>query len=183
MIRKTTKEILADSFIELTASKPINKITITNITDNCGMTQPTFYRHFKDKYDLIAFIYVSDIRQLTDKIGVNGYEWRDALAESLEYFVEKRDFALNALKHTGGRDAFLLQMETTNIEMMSAVVRKKLMTEKIPEDISVMIQFYCCGYTHFICNWLLTNMQIPQNRAVDYMEKCLPSLLRPYLYP
>jgi AcrR family transcriptional regulator len=50
--RKTTKEILAESFLELAETKRIDKITITEITDNCGMSQPTFYNHFKDKYDL-----------------------------------------------------------------------------------------------------------------------------------
>ena len=46
MKRMTTKELLAESFKELTTAKAINKITIANITDNCGMAQTTFYRHF-----------------------------------------------------------------------------------------------------------------------------------------
>jgi tRNA1Val (adenine37-N6)-methyltransferase len=54
MKRKTTKEILADSFLELAAEKRIDKITIAEITSNCSMSQPTFYNHFKDKYDLIV---------------------------------------------------------------------------------------------------------------------------------
>ena len=52
MNRKTTEELLADSFLELAQTKRIDKITITEITNNCGMSQPTFYNHFKDKYDL-----------------------------------------------------------------------------------------------------------------------------------
>ena len=47
MKRKTAKEILAESFQELAAGK--------NITDNCGNSPATFYRQFKDKYDLIAW--------------------------------------------------------------------------------------------------------------------------------
>ncbi|MBO5556232.1 MAG: TetR family transcriptional regulator, partial [Oscillospiraceae bacterium] len=72
MIRKTTKELLAESFRELAEQKPINKITIANITDNCGMTQPTFYRYYKDKYDLIAWIYVTDSEKIMGQIGSNG---------------------------------------------------------------------------------------------------------------
>ena len=55
MKRKTTKEILSESFQELAAEMRIDKITITEITSNCGMSQPTFYNHFKDKYDLIVW--------------------------------------------------------------------------------------------------------------------------------
>ena len=48
MLRKTTKEILAESFMELTATKPISKISIVDIVENCAMTKPTFYRYFKE---------------------------------------------------------------------------------------------------------------------------------------
>ena len=34
--------------------KSIDKITVKDITENCGYSSATFYRHFKDKYDLIA---------------------------------------------------------------------------------------------------------------------------------
>ena len=54
MRRKTSKEILAESFRELADIKPIDKITIKDIVGNCGYSPATFYRQFKDKYDLIA---------------------------------------------------------------------------------------------------------------------------------
>ena len=36
MKRKTVKEILAESFREVAETKPIDKITIRDIVDNCG---------------------------------------------------------------------------------------------------------------------------------------------------
>ncbi len=48
MKRKTTKEILAESFRELAENHPVNKITIQEIVDNCGFSPATFYRHFRD---------------------------------------------------------------------------------------------------------------------------------------
>lgn len=53
MKRKTTKEILAESFKELAAVRKIDRITVREITDSCQYSPATFYRHFKDKYDLI----------------------------------------------------------------------------------------------------------------------------------
>ena len=71
--RKTTKEILAESFQELAANKRIDKITITEITSNCGMSQPTFYNHFKDKYDLIVWIYIHESGEIMSKIGLQNW--------------------------------------------------------------------------------------------------------------
>jgi len=143
MVRKTTKELLAESFKELAEQKPINKITIANIADNCGVTQPTFYRYYKDKYDLIAWIYVTDSEKIMGQIGSNGYIWKDTLLDAARYFSENRAFALNALRHTSGRDAFLNLLETVNTELLSAEVRKVLMTEKLPDDILTMIRCRC----------------------------------------
>ena len=46
MKRKRTKELLADSLRELAKGKNVDKITIKEITDNCGYAPATFYRHF-----------------------------------------------------------------------------------------------------------------------------------------
>ena len=65
MKRKTTKEILAESFRELAENRPVNKITIQEIVDNCDFSPETFYRHFRDKYDLIALLTGSGQRRMS----------------------------------------------------------------------------------------------------------------------
>lgn len=44
----------------ISRKKPIDKITITDITVNCDMTRQVFYRYFVDKYDLINWMYEED---------------------------------------------------------------------------------------------------------------------------
>lgn len=53
--------VLAESLIELSAKKPIDKITIKEITDKAGVIRPTFYNHFQDKYELIEWIIKSEL--------------------------------------------------------------------------------------------------------------------------
>ena len=57
MKRKTAKELLAESFRELAQDRDIDKITVQDIAKNCGYSIATFYRQFRDKYDLIAWDY------------------------------------------------------------------------------------------------------------------------------
>ena len=47
--RKTTKEILGESIHELAAKKPVDKITVREIVENCGLSSASFYHHFHDK--------------------------------------------------------------------------------------------------------------------------------------
>ena len=107
MKRKTTEELLAESFLELAESKRIDKITITEITNNCGMSQPTFYNHFKDKYDLIVWIYTSRVSEVMGRIDNKSYLWKDTLLDGARYYAENSEFIKNALKHTSGQDSFI----------------------------------------------------------------------------
>ena len=183
MGRKTKKEILVKSFRELALQMPISKITITNITDNCGLSQPTFYHYFRDKYDLIAWAYVTDAEGIMGKIGTDGYAWRDTLYDGMRYFAERRSLVVNALKHTGGHDAFMRQMERINIDLLCKEIRKKTMTEKIPDDILDMVRLYCYGTVRMTCEWLADNTPTPPEKLAEIMERCLPAPLRAYLYP
>ena len=56
MPKKDIEGLLADSFKELALEKPIEKITIREITDRAGVIRVTFYNHFQDKYELIEWI-------------------------------------------------------------------------------------------------------------------------------
>ena len=56
-----TKKALAQSLKNLLLKKPLNKITINDITDDCGINRMTFYYHFKDIYDLLEWIYTNEV--------------------------------------------------------------------------------------------------------------------------
>ena len=74
MKRKTAKEILTSSFQELAAVKSIDKITVQEIVDNCGYSPATFYRNFKDKYDLIAWEHTGAVAEIVDRTDADNYE-------------------------------------------------------------------------------------------------------------
>ena len=48
-----TKRALEQSLKNLLREKPLSKITVTDITEDCGISRMTFYYHFKDIYDLV----------------------------------------------------------------------------------------------------------------------------------
>lgn len=45
-----TKKAIMHSFLHLTAKKPLEKITVRDIVDQCGINRNTFYYHFQDIY-------------------------------------------------------------------------------------------------------------------------------------
>ena len=49
----TTKRALEASLKKLLLQKPLDKITIQDLTTDCGISRMAFYYHFKDIYDLV----------------------------------------------------------------------------------------------------------------------------------
>ena len=89
MKRKTTKEILAESFRELAESKSVDKVTVQEIVDNCEYSTATFYRHFKDKYDLIAWDYARKTAEIMGRINGKDYSWAQTLRDGAEHYSEE----------------------------------------------------------------------------------------------
>ena len=67
LVAQTTKRALEASLKKLLVQKPLNKITINDITEDCGVNRMTFYYHFKDIYDLVDWIMVEDARQRSEE--------------------------------------------------------------------------------------------------------------------
>ncbi len=91
MKRQTTKELLADSFRKLAEKKPVNKITVGEITGGCGLSPATFYRHFRDKYYLIVWDYVRQTEPIMAKVGVGEYQWKETWSDGLRLFRDNRE--------------------------------------------------------------------------------------------
>ncbi|MBE6350716.1 MAG: TetR family transcriptional regulator, partial [Spirochaetaceae bacterium] len=55
-----TKQALANAFKELMFEKSFTRITINDICSKCSLNRKSFYYHFKDKYDLLNWIFYVD---------------------------------------------------------------------------------------------------------------------------
>ena len=59
-----TKRALAASLKELMAEQPFQKINVAQICERCNMNRKSFYYHFKDKYDLVNWIFDTEFIEL-----------------------------------------------------------------------------------------------------------------------
>ena len=59
---------LADAMKSCMKKAPVEKITVKEITEECGVTRQTFYRNFQDKYDLIIFVFKMSVKSGTSYI-------------------------------------------------------------------------------------------------------------------
>lgn len=70
-----TKRKIADCVKELVLSKEISKITIHDIMQKTNMSRQSFYYHFQDIYDVLDWIVIHDMIEVSDCEGLSGEEW------------------------------------------------------------------------------------------------------------
>ncbi|MBQ9206330.1 MAG: TetR family transcriptional regulator [Treponema sp.] len=179
--RLTTKELIAASFMELAAQKPIDKITVREVAANCAITTVTFYNHFRDKYDLIVWSYAQNTLKIMRKIGADGYRWQNALWDWARYFSEERGFLLNALRHTSGHDSFLTHMQKINIDLLTAEVKKRLGTKPLTPALEGAIRLYCYGLSCLCFDWLTAETPLPPDDFAKILFDSLPPPIAGYL--
>ena len=97
---QTTKRALEASFKKLLLEKPLNKITINDITEDCGVNRMTFYYHFKDIYDLVDWILAEDAAKAME--GRRGFgTWSEAYLDVLRQLQDNKTLVLNVYRSVG----------------------------------------------------------------------------------
>ncbi|MBQ8161522.1 MAG: TetR/AcrR family transcriptional regulator C-terminal domain-containing protein [Clostridia bacterium] len=181
MKRKSAREILAEAFREVAETKSIDKITVKDITTSCGYSQATFYRQFKDKYDLIAWDYAQSVSSIMDRIGPDGLTWNMLLVEFAEHYDRDRAYLANLLQHTGGQDSFIQYMSDINYRAMLSLIQNVSGMEELPENTVMYIRFYCLGSVCLTCEWILGKYRASPRELADVFLRTLPAPLQTYL--
>ena len=97
-----TKHALAEALKGLMAEMPFEKINVSQICERCGMNRKSFYYHFKDKYDLVNWIFDTEFISLIRDENLENvrtrYKERWAFIEkTCRYFYENHDFYRKAV--------------------------------------------------------------------------------------
>lgn len=178
--QKTTKEILAESIQELAAKKSVEKITIKEITQNCGMTSTTFYNHFSDKYELLAWIYDVSMEPFLGRLGTEA-SWRDCVWQSALVLTENQPFYRNALQNTAGQVSFRYATNNFAINLILERIRRNFRLAETPSEIRFYVVFYMRAISESINDWFLDGMKMPIDEFTDLLVQGMPAPLAPYL--
>ncbi len=182
MKRKTAKEILAESFREIAETKPIDKITGKDVTTNCGYSTATFYRQFRDKYDLIAWAYSRDLEKIMDRIAFDETSWMQTLLDAAAYYDAHREYLANLLLNTSGYDSFIRNMTEINTNSLTKKILLSAKTETLQEDVRMLIQVYCSGSVYLTCEWILGKYEADPKKLAEIYALSLPDPLKQYLH-
>ncbi len=181
MKRKTAKEILAESFREVAERKNIDKITVKDITENCGYSPATFYRQFRDKYDLIAWDYTRELKSILSKMDGSKAEWQNALSGAARFFHNRKNYLANLFLHTSGLESFMAYMQEVHFQRLKDIVEKASGSKAMDTLTEMYIRLYVLGAAQFTCEWILGKFEATVDELTMVFVQTFPAPLQKYL--
>lgn len=165
-----TKNWIADKMRELMKRKPIEKIRVTEICEAADIERPTFYYHFKDKYDLVVWMFYSDAYD-TDIISVeSAAKGMNKMKQNILFYKRAyEDVSQNALWH---------YMFEYFVRRYTELAKEKLKTDILNAQLSYSIRFYCMGAVGMTQEWVLNDNITSAETVVKMMFSSMPQNMR-----
>lgn len=170
---KITKNALSASLKKLLLQKPFDKITVTDITEDCGLNRMTFYYHFQDIYDLLEWTCQEEARKyLKNK---NTYEtWQEGHLNIFYGVLDNKEFVLNVY-HSVRRENIEQYLNRVVNDLLLEVVEERAANMTVREKDKIFIaEFYQYSFVGTMLEWIATGMK----EKPEYIVERTSTLIR-----
>ena len=157
-----------ESLKKLMLQKPLNKITINDLTTDCGISRMAFYYHFRDIYDLVEWACLEESTKALQ--GKKTYEtWQEGLLQIFEAVYENKPFIINAY-HAVSRERienYLFQL--THDLIMGVVLEQSKETALSDAQKNFIADFYKYSFVGIMLDWIRQGMKDDYTSICDNM--------------
>lgn len=161
-----TKYALENSLKNLLLQKPLDKITISDITDDCGISRMTFYYHFKDIYDLVEWSCFEGARKVLQENKT--YEtWQQGYLQIFEEVKKNKPFIMNVYKcvHREQVEKYLQPLVNN---LVLNVINEEAQNTNVTEDDKLFIsQIYSYILMGLMLDWIKDDMEPDPEEIID----------------
>lgn len=171
-VSNMTKYALEESLKKLMLQKPLDKITINDLTTDCGISRMTFYYHFKDIYDLTEWACLEDASRALEGKKTYG-DWQEGLTQIFEAVLENKPFIMNVY-HCVSREQIENYLYRLTFDLIEGVVEEKAAGQSICEDEKQFIaNFYKYGFVGIMLDWIKQGMRTDYHEIVEQIAVTL----------
>lgn len=164
-----TKRALEASLKNLLLQKPLNKITVGDIANDCGINRMTFYYHFKDIYDLIEWSCVEDATKALE--GKKTYDtWQEGFLNIFNVVLDNKPFIMNVYRSVSREQIEMYLYKLTYNLLIDVVNEKSVGMAVSDEDKKFIADFYKYAFVGIMLNWIRNDMKEEPKQIVDHIS-------------
>ena len=163
----TTKKELAKAIKKLAKEKPIDKISIGEICSECNLNRKSFYYHFKDKFDLINWIFDTEFLSTAAR-KVPTHKWQ-GIEELCSYLYENKCFYKKAIR-LNDANSFGNHLKRILEPLIKMRLQEISKTDAISKS---QLEFYTDAFIFTIARWLLSSECLPPDEFMAELKSCI----------
>ena len=171
---QVTKRALEASLKNLLLQKPLSKITISDITEDCGINRMTFYYHFKDIYDLVEWSCQEDASKAL--AGNKTYEtWQQGFLQLFKAVQDNKPFIMNVY-HSVSREQVENYLYKVTYDLLEGVVEEQARGMSVrEEDKAFIATVYKYAFVGLMLDWIKGDMKGDPAVVRTMVENALPA--------
>lgn len=161
-----TKHALKASLKHMLLKKPLNKITISDIAEDCGISRMTFYYHFKDIYDLVEWACAEDAaRALQNK---KTYDtWQQGFVQIFHAVRENKVFVMNVYRCVNREQVEKYLVPLTDQLIMGVITERAAGMTVREADQQFIAQVYSYAFVGIMLDWIRDDMRADPEELVN----------------
>lgn len=167
-----TQKAIIDTFSEMIAEKPFNKITVKELVERCGINRNTFYYHFPDLPALVEEILkIESDNVIRNKTNIESPQ--EIVRVTIDFAKKNRAAAMH-IYNSVNREFFEVYLDRICEYSLKGYIDYLSKGYPVSEsDKAVIILFYKCAVIGLVLDWLKHGM----NDDVDSISQRLLYLL------
>lgn len=181
-----TKEALASALRQMMTIKPIDKVTVKDIVEICGVNRQTFYYHFDDVDDLLEWVFEQDSNRVFPQEVIRE-RWMENMMGYFDYLESNSSFTLNV--YNSNSRLYMLRYLKGKMEVcirsFAEIVSEGMNIDR--QDFEFVVEFYANCAIGFISQWLDLGMQLPKeltrDRILRVMDQSVENILARFAIP
>ena len=159
-----TRGIIMASFLKLLEERPVNRISVKDIVEDCGINRNTFYYHFTDIPALVEEIIKAEVDGIAHTVLHLG-----SIEECVEAAIQHCKIHKKAIWHlynSASREIYESHLMDICNHIVTIYIDSLPNSRRLsPEDHEAIIQGCKCEIYGFITDWLMCGMSDDKERS------------------
>ena len=166
---EVTKRALEQSLKNLLLKKPITKITISDIADDCRINRMTFYYHFKDIYDLVEWSCLEDAKKALEEKKTHD-TWQEGFLQIFEAVKENKPFIMNVYNYVDRAQVEKYLTPLVDNLLMGVINEESKNISVRDDDKEFIARIYSYIFIGIMLDWIKDDMKENPKEIIDKLS-------------
>lgn len=153
-----TKKALIDSFVKILNTTSLDKITVKDIVNDCGVNRNTFYYYFQDIYALLEEIFKEETKNVLEE-NILYDSWQEGFLQVTKFAIENKQAIYHIYNSLSREKLESYLFSVTDNLMFSFVDSQSEGMDVSLDDKRFISDFYKHALVGLLLNWVNNGMK------------------------